>query len=97
MGSNEQTRSTEGADPVFIAPECHVQGCHYDGDQYTMVKCRVCDHWFCPEHLGSNETVRRVSMVDTGLPGLSYYLGLCADCRQKLSQRRRPVDSSWLR
>ncbi len=83
--------------PTVIAPECHVQGCHYDGDQYTMVKCRSCDHWFCPEHLGSNETVRRVSMVDTGLPGLSYYLGLCAECRNKLSMKRPPVDSSFLR
>jgi hypothetical protein len=83
--------------PVFIAPECHAAGCHRNGDQYTMVKCRVCDNWFCAEHLDTHDTVRRVSMVDTGMPGLTYYLGLCLDCREKLSRRRRPVDSSWLR
>jgi hypothetical protein len=83
--------------PIFIAPECHAPGCHHDGDQYTMVKCRSCDHWFCTEHLDSQDTIRRISIVETGLPGLSYYLGLCTTCRGTQVQRRRRVDSSWLR
>lgn len=83
--------------PAVIAPECHADGCHHDGDQYTMVKCRSCDHWFCTEHLDSQDTIRRVSMVETGLPGLTYYQGLCATCRGQHAQQRRPVDSSWLR
>jgi hypothetical protein len=82
--------------PVFIAPECHVPGCRQAGDQFTMVKCRYCDHWFCAEHLNSRDTIRRSSIVETGLRGLSYYIGVCADCSEKQAQKRRPVGSTWL-
>lgn len=83
--------------PAVIAPECHADGCHHDGDQYTMVKCRACDHWFCTEHLDSQDTIRRIAIMETGLPGLNYYLGLCATCRDQHAPQRRRVDSSWLR
>jgi len=40
-----------------------------------------------------------VKLVDTGLRGLTYYLGYCQACRVRRDQSagRRPVDSSWLR
>ena len=43
--------------PLLIAPECFVPGCHQNGDQGLMIKCRGCGHWFCEEHiepLGAN-------------------------------------------
>ena len=83
--------------PVFIAPECHEPGCRRAGDQYTMVKCRMCDHWFCAEHLHTQDTIRRSSIMDIGIPGFAYYLGLCAGCGEKQANRRRAVDSTWLR
>ncbi len=85
--------------PFLIAPECYAPGCHHDGDQYTMVKCRSCGHWFCGEHLSSDASAdsrRDVALVESGLRGLSFYLGLCATCRH-LPPERHPVDSSWLR
>lgn len=43
--------------------------------------------------------VPTVKLVDTGLRGLTYYLGYCQACRVRRDQSagRRPVDSSWLR
>lgn len=83
--------------PMLIAPECHAPGCHHDGDQYSMVKCSTCGHWFCPEHIEMNdEHGRRVTLVESGLRGLSYYLGRCADCRERFTPRKR-TDSAWLR
>jgi len=72
-----------------------------------MIKCRGCGHWFCEEHIEPNGTaeesaserlasVPTVKFVDTGVSGLTYYLGYCRACREKQSERR-PVDSSWLR
>jgi hypothetical protein len=89
------TRTT----PMLIAPECHAAGCHHDGDQYLMVKCRACGHWFCPEHIASNNSQRDIILVDSGLRGLSYYLGRCVACQQSEQQApvRQRVDSSWLR
>ena len=43
--------------PLFIAPECSAPGCHHNGDQYLMVKCRGCGHWFCEEHIEPTEPV----------------------------------------
>ena len=83
--------------PTVIAPECHVAGCHHTGDQFTMVKCRVCTQWYCAEHLGTQDTIRRSSIMDTGRKGLSYYLGLCASCSEQLALKRRAVGSTWLR
>lgn len=84
------------SEPIVIAPECYAPGCHHDGDQYTMVKCRTCGHWFCAEHLETDGDGRSVTLVDTGLTGLAYYVGQCAECREK-PPVRHPVDSSWLR
>jgi hypothetical protein len=84
------------SEPMLIAPECHAAGCHNDGDQYMMVKCRSCGHWFCPEHLESEDGARSVTLVDSGLRGLSYYQGHCAACRGRMLERK-PVNSSWLR
>ena len=93
----EGTYSMRKSKPVVIAPECHEPGCHHAGDQFTMVKCRSCDHWFCAEHLGTQDTIRRSSIMETGVKGLAYYLGLCASCREKQLQKRSPVGSTWLR
>lgn len=82
--------------PTLIAPECHAPGCHHDGDQYQMVKCRGCGHWFCPEHLASEDDRRDIALVNSGVRGLAYYMGSCPSCRQQL-QLRQPVDSAWLR
>jgi hypothetical protein len=92
------------AAPLLIAPECSAQGCHHDGDQFRMIKCRSCGHWFCEEHIvaaegNQSQRVTRsptVKLVDTGLHGLAYYLGCCVACREQQPERR-PVDSSWLR
>ncbi len=82
--------------PMMITPECHADGCHNDGDQYTMVKCRSCGHWFCAEHFRSEDEDRSVALVASGLRGLAYYQGYCASCREE-RLTRKPVDSSWLR
>lgn len=84
------------SDPVLIAPECYAPGCHHDGDQYTMVKCRSCGHWFCAEHFTGEDEGRGIALVDSGLRGLSYYLGLCARCRER-QQVRHAANSTWLR
>ncbi len=66
--------------PVLITPECHTPGCHNDGDQFTMIKCRLCGHWFCGSHLDPAQTLqlspqRRLSCpyirvyVSTAVPG----------------------------
>lgn len=98
--------------PALIAPECSASGCHHNGDQYLMIKCRSCDRWFCEEHFEAAEgsetgsesetrsqritNVPTVKLVKTGLNDLTYYLGSCMACRAK-QPTRRPVDSSWLR
>ena len=87
---------SQPTEPLLIAPECHASGCHHGGDQYTMVKCRACGHWFCPEHLLSDDGARSVTLVDSGMRGLSYYQGHCAACRERLLART-PVNSTWLR
>lgn len=105
--------------PLLIAPECSAPGCHRNGDQALMIKCRGCDLWFCEEHIeplgndapdapdGAAEgvvserlaSVPTVKRIDTGLHGLTYYLGECQACRERREQSagRRSVDSSWLR
>jgi hypothetical protein len=94
------------AEPLLIAPECSAPGCHHDGDAYMMIKCHLCDRWFCEEHFEATEengnrsqritSVPTVKLVNTGLNDLTYYLGSCMACRAKQAGRR-PVDSSWLR
>ena len=80
---------------VLIAPECHASGCHHDGDQYTMIKCRQCQHWYCPEHVDMSETARLITLADPKLQNLSYYLGLCFSCRGALREQQ-PARSAWL-
>ena len=82
--------------PVLIAPECHVSDCHHGGDQYTMVKCRCCEQWYCSDHVDMQETVRQVRTVDPVLHGLSYYVGLCLGCCGAIRQQH-PTNSAWLR
>ena len=83
--------------PLLIAPECYAPGCHHDGDQYSMVKCSSCGHWFCAEHIETNDENRgRVALVESGLRGLAYYEGRCPTCREQIPERH-PVDSTWLR
>lgn len=81
--------------PVLIAPECHAPDCHYDGDQYTMIKCRSCEQWFCPDHIDAQETVQLIKTVDPTFQGISYYVGLCLGCRGTMRQQQ-PTTSRWL-
>lgn len=93
-------------EPLLIAPECSAPGCHHDGESFMMIKCRLCDQWFCEEHFEAADgdenqeqrvtNVPTVKLVKTGLNDLAYYLGSCKACRAKQAARR-PVDSSWLR
>lgn len=69
--------------PLLLTPPCGAQGCATEGDQYSMVRCHVCSGWFCAEHIADDEPVR-VVRVDVRLaPGLFYYAGVCAGCRQQ--------------
>jgi hypothetical protein len=56
--------------PLLIAPECSASGCHHNGDQYLMIKCRSCDRWFCEEHFeaaeGSESASESESESDNG-------------------------------
>ncbi len=81
--------------PVLIAPECHAPDCHHAGDQYTMVKCRSCEQWFCSDHVDTEETVQLVKTVDRAFQGLSYYAGLCLACHGEIRQQK-PTNSRWL-
>ncbi len=89
--------------PLLIAPECSAPNCYRDGEQYMMIKCRSCGHWFCEEHLEGAEDsqsqraqVPTVKLVETGVRGLTYYLGYCSTCRDTHATRS-PIDSTWLR
>ncbi len=37
--------------PTLLTPECDAPGCSVAGDQYTMIRCRGCGAWFCPDHI----------------------------------------------
>ena len=80
---------------MLIAPECYAPGCHHDGDQYTMIKCRECHRWYCPEHVDQQEAVRLITLAHPAPQSLSYYLGLCFACRGALRERQ-PTQSAWL-
>jgi hypothetical protein len=81
--------------PLLIAPECHAADCQHAGDQYTMIKCRCCEQWYCSDHVDTQETVQLVKTVDRAFQGLSYYMGLCLGCRGEMRQQR-PTNSHWL-
>jgi hypothetical protein len=60
-----------------------------------MIKCRQCQHWYCPEHVDMSETARLITLADPKLQNLSYYLGLCFSCRGALREQQ-PARSAWL-
>jgi hypothetical protein len=68
--------------PTLITPECDAPGCGVAGDQYTMVRCRGCGAWFCPEHIAGEEGVTLVRPRGRALSGLAYYQGICVPCLQ---------------
>jgi hypothetical protein len=65
---------------TFITPECEAPDCSVSGDQYTMVRCRGCKAWFCPEHVAVQEGVTLVRPAPRTLLGLAYFEGLCHVC-----------------
>jgi hypothetical protein len=67
---------------TLITPECEAPGCSVDGDQYTMVRCRACCGWFCPEHIAAQEGVTLVRPAPRALRNLAYYQGMCEPCHQ---------------
>jgi hypothetical protein len=66
--------------PILITPECGSHGCSITGDQYTMVRCRACGHWFCAEHTALEESVDLKRSGDAQGTTVAYYLGLCQAC-----------------
>jgi hypothetical protein len=67
---------------TLMTPECEAPGCSVASDQYTMVRCRGCGGWFCPEHIDAQEGVRLVRPVVRALHGLAFYQGVCVPCHQ---------------
>mgnify|MGYP001225731997 CR=1 FL=1 len=76
--------------PLLLTPECGAADCTIEGDQYSMVRCHVCSGWFCADHISPDEPVRVVHMDARLAPGLTYYSGICATCRQRAGA------DSWL-
>ena len=72
---------------ILITPECAASGCSAAGDQYTMVRCRSCGAWVCPEHIAAEEgiTLSRYSLSASS--DLRYYQGLCLSCAPDRDQR----------
>jgi hypothetical protein len=68
--------------PLLITPECDAPGCSVAGDQYTMVRCRSCGAWFCPEHIDAAAGARLVRLGKSAPSGLAYYQGICLACHQ---------------
>ena len=75
-------QSFHSAEATLITAECEAPGCTVSGDQYTMVRCRRCVAWFCPEHIAADEGVTLVHSARRALSGLAYYQGLCVPCQQ---------------
>lgn len=67
---------------TLIIPRCQAHGCSVAGDQYTMVRCRKCDGWYCSDHIAIHETVRLITVAAGPAKGLSYYVGICARCQR---------------
>jgi hypothetical protein len=65
--------------PLIVTPECAAPGCHVAGDQFTMVSCRACGHWFCADHVDAGAGATLVHL-GPARNGLAYYRGLCASC-----------------
>src|SRR5262249_21173745 len=62
-----------GAPPIatLLTPECNAEARRVPGDQYTMVHCRGCGAWCCPEHITAAAGVSRVRLPDRTLRGLA--------------------------
>jgi hypothetical protein len=73
----------------LVTPECEAPDCSVSGDQYTMVRCRGCKGWFCPEHVAAQEGVTLVRPAPGTLLGLAYYEGLCYACLQARQRSTR--------
>jgi hypothetical protein len=82
-----QLRGSSHAAPIVITPECHAHGCSISGDQYTMVRCRRCDAWFCPDHIDPAEGVRLITHHSAPLVGVAFYIGMCQTCRRRAQKR----------
>lgn len=81
--------SGHGPGPTLITPECDAPGCGVAGDQYTMIRCRGCGAWFCPEHVAAEEGVTLVRPASRALSGLAFYQGICVPCQQARQQARQ--------
>ena len=68
--------------PTLLTPECDAPGCSVAGDQYTMIRCRGCGAWFCPDHIAAAEGVTLVRPPAPAPRGLAYYQGRCVFCQQ---------------
>jgi len=75
-------RTFDLLDPTLLTPECDAPGCSVAGDQYTMIRCRSCGAWFCPDHIAAAEGVTLVRPPDPAPRGLAYYQGRCVTCQQ---------------
>lgn len=65
---------------TLITPACDVPGCTVAGDQYTMVRCRTCGAWVCPQHIAPEEGVTLRHYGRHAPRDLQYYQGLCVRC-----------------
>jgi hypothetical protein len=79
------------ATPTLITPECAMPGCSEDGDQFTMVRCRACGAWYCPDHIQQDAGVRMLPLQSAQVAksgSLSHYVGLCVRCHQAQQRLR---------
>ncbi|MGO8948543.1 MAG: hypothetical protein ACLQUY_12960 [Ktedonobacterales bacterium] len=67
---------------MLLTQECESPGCNVAGDQFTMVRCRDCGGWFCPQHVDAKEGVTLIHVAPRVLRGLGYYQGICTACRR---------------
>jgi hypothetical protein len=72
--------------PLLITPECGSSGCSITGDQYTMVHCRACGHWFCADHTAPEDPVELKRAGDVQGAHVAYYQGLCHACHEARAQ-----------
>jgi hypothetical protein len=82
-----QLRAPSHTATIVITPECRARGCSVSGDQYTMVRCRRCDAWFCPDHIDPAEGVRLVTHHCAPLVGVAFYIGTCQTCQRHTQKR----------
>lgn len=66
--------------PLLITPECGTQGCSVTGDQYTMVRCRGCNRWYCADHTATEDLVEVKHTHDANTGDITFYQGLCRSC-----------------